>query len=67
MLKSLRLRSKSQRNQNQVLKLPRNIMLVGNNDNNPTGLFVARLVTTNLGASSQSPMSPTITISMRGY
>jgi len=30
-------------------------------------IFVARLVTTNPGASSQSPVSPKITISMRGY
>jgi len=72
MLKSPRLRSKSHTKQNQTLKLPRLIMLLGISSNIPRDLFqpvinVARLVTTNPGASSQSPVSLKITISMRGH
>jgi hypothetical protein len=72
MLRSLRSRSKSQRKQNQTIKLPRLIKLLDISSNIPRDLFrptinVARLVTTNPGASSQSPVSPKITISMKGY
>jgi hypothetical protein len=47
-------------------------MLLGISSNIPRDLFqpvinVARLVTTNPGASSQSPVSLKITISMRGH
>jgi len=47
-------------------------VLLGISSNTPTDLFllavsVARLVITNPGASSQSPMSPRITTFIRGY
>jgi len=53
-------------------KHPRHIVLLGISSNTPTDLFllavsVARLVITNPGASSQSPMSPRITTFIRGY